>query len=235
MQFNVYRDINNTYYNYYPMVRKMRLVHVEGMGYFVIQSIKEVRGEYTPHKEVVCYSAEYMLNYKPVNLAYTTLVDGGTTVYARSYKFYDKKYPDDTLTYRLFKGANFYDWSFDYDGIPDDLANKYRSFEDTGDGLYGFLQNSVSTAYDCVFTYDIENYIVHAHKKEELIRPTDIIISFDNLMKSCELEELSDDISTILSVHGSDELNLTKVNPTGTNNIYNFDYYLTEDWIGDDF
>lgn len=235
MQFNVYRDINNTYYNYYPMVRKMRLVHVEGMGYFVIQSIKEVRGEYTPHKEVVCYSAEYMLNYKPVNLAYTTLVDGGTTVYARSYKFYDKKYPDDTLTYRLFKGANFYDWSFDYDGIPDDLANKYRSFEDTGDGLYGFLQNSVSTAYDCVFTYDIENYIVHAHKKDELIRPTDIIISFDNLMKSCELEELSDDISTILSVHGSDELNLTKVNPTGTNNIYNFDYYLTEDWIGDDF
>ena len=51
-------------------------------------------------------------------------------------------------------------------------------------------------------------------------------------MKSCELEELSDDIATILAVHGADEMNLTKVNPTGTNNLYKFDYYLNEDWIG---
>lgn len=235
MTLNVYQYFGDTYYNYYPMIRKMRLIHVEGMGYFVIQSVKEVRGEADPHKEVVCYSAEYMLNYKPVNLAITTMVDGGSTVYARSYKFYDEDYPEDTLMYRLFDGANFYDWSFDYSHIDPTLSEKYRSFDDTGDGLYGFLQNYVSTAYDCVFTYDIENYVVSAHKKEELIQPTDIIISFDNLMKSCELEELSDDIATILSVHGADEMNLTKVNPTGTNNLYKFDYYLDEDWIGQDF
>ena len=235
MTLNVYQYFGDTYYNYYPMIRKMRLIHVEGMGYFVIQSVKEVRGETDPHKEVVCYSAEYMLNYKPVNLAITTMVDGGSTVYARSYKFYDEDYPEDTLMYRLFDGADFYDWSFDYSDIDPTLSEKYRSFDDTGDGLYGFLQNYVSTAYDCVFTYDIENYVVSAHKKEELIQPTDIIISFDNLMKSCELEELSDDIATILSVHGADEMNLTKVNPTGTNNLYKFDYYLNEDWIGQDF
>lgn len=235
MTLNVYQYFGDTYYNYYPMIRKMRLIHVEGMGYFVIQSVKEVRGETDPHKEVVCYSAEYMLNYKPVNLAITTMVDGGSTVYARSYKFYDEDYPEDTLMYRLFDGADFYDWSFDYSNIDPTLSEKYRSFDDTGDGLYGFLQNYVSTAYDCVFTYDIENYVVSAHKKEELIQPTDIIISFDNLMKSCELEELSDDIATILSVHGADEMNLTKVNPTGTNNLYKFDYYLDVDWIGPDF
>ena len=56
------------------------MIHVDGMGYFVIQSVKEKRGEGVPYKEVTCYSAEYMLNYKPVNLAYVTMITGGIQV-----------------------------------------------------------------------------------------------------------------------------------------------------------
>lgn len=235
MVFNVYKYFDDIEFDYYSYIRKMRMVHVDGMGYFVIQSVKEKRGEGVPYKEVTCYSAEYMLNYKPVNLAYVTMMTGGTQVYAKSYKFYDAKYPKDTLMYRLFAGADFDDWTFDYSEIDEELAGKYRSFDNTGDGLYGFLQNYVSTAYDCIFTYDIENYKVKVHRKDDLIKPTDIVISFDNLMKSSELEELSDDISTILSVSGSDSLGLSKINPTGTNNIYKLDYYLDEDWIGKSF
>lgn len=235
MTLNVYKYFDDIEFDYYSYIRKMRMIHVDGMGYFVIQSIKEKRGEGVPYKEVTCYSAEYMLNYKPVNLAYVTMMTGGTQVYAKSYKFYDAKYPKDTLMYRLFAGADFDDWTFDYSEIDEDLAGKYRSFDNTGDGLYGFLQNYVSTAYDCIFTYDIENYIVKVHRKDDLIKPTDIVISFDNLMKTSELEELSDDIATILSVSGSDTLGLSKINPTGSNNIYKLDYYLDEDWIGKSF
>lgn len=235
MTLNVYKYFDGNEFDYYSYIRKMRMIHVDGMGYFVIQSVKEKRGEGVPYKEVTCYSAEYMLNYKPVNLAYVTMITGGTQVYAKSYKFYDVKYPKDTLMYRLFAGADFDDWTFDYSEIDEDLADKYRSFDNTGDGLYGFLQNYVSTAYDCIFTYDIENYIVKVHRKNDLIKPTDIVISFDNLMKDSELEELSDDIATILCVSGSDSLGLSKINPTGNNNIYKLDYYLDEDWIGKSF
>ena len=235
MTLNVYKYFDGIEFDYYSYIRKMRMIHVDGMGYFVIQSVKEKRGEGVPYKEVTCYSAEYMLNYKPVNLAYVTMMTGGTQVYAKSYKFYDAKYPKDTLMYRLFAGADFDDWTFDYSKIDEDLAGKYRSFDNTGDGLYGFLQNYVSTAYDCIFTYDIENYVVKVHRKDDLIKPTDIVISFDNLMKTSELEELSDDIATILSVSGSDSLGLSKINPTGNNNIYKLDYYLDEDWIGKSF
>lgn len=235
MTLNVYKYFDDIEFDYYSYIRKMRMIHVDGMGYFVIQSVNEKRGEGVPYKEVTCYSAEYMLNYKPVNLAYVTMMTGGTQVYAKSYKFYDVKYPKDTLMYRLFAGADFDDWTFDYSEIDEDLAGKYRSFDNTGDGLYGFLQNYVSTAYDCIFTYDIENYIVKVHRKNDLIKPTDIVISFDNLMKSSELEELSDDIATILCVSGSDSLGLSRINPTGNNNIYKLDYYLDEDWIGKSF
>lgn len=233
--FRVYKTMNDVNFPEYNLVRKMRLIHFDGIGYFVIQEVSEIFEEMIPYKDVTLYSAEYMLNYKPVNLCLTTMVDGGTTVFAKSYKFYDKDYPNDTLMYRLFAGADFKDWTFDYDSIDESLMTKYRSFDDSGDGLYGFLQNYVSTSYECVFTYDIENYIVSVHKKDDLIRPTDITLSMDNLMKQANLKELSDEISTVLAVKGSDKLSLSKVNPTGTDNIYNFDYYLKEEWIGDDF
>lgn len=233
--FRVYKTMNDVDFPEYNLVRKMRLIHFDGIGYFVIQEVSEIFEEMIPYKDVTLYSAEYMLNYKPVNLCLTTMVDGGTTVFAKSYKFYDKDYPNDTLMYRLFAGADFKDWTFDYGSIDESLMTKYRSFDDSGDGLYGFLQNYVSTSYECVFTYDIENYIVSVHKKDDLIRPTDITLSMDNLMKQANLKELSDEISTVLAVKGSDKLSLSKVNPTGTDNIYNFDYYLKEEWIGDDF
>lgn len=233
--FRVYRTMNDVDFPEYNLVRKMRMIHFDGIGYFVIQDVLEVFEGMIPYKDVTLYSAEYMLNYKPVNLCLTTMVDGGTTVFAKSYKFYDKDYPNDTLMYRLFAGADFKDWTFDYTSIDESLMTKYRSFDDSGDGLYGFLQNYVSTSYECVFTYDIENYIVSVHKKDDLIRPTDITLSMDNLMKQANLKELSDEISTVLAVKGSDKLSLSKVNPTGTDNIYNFDYYLKEEWIGDDF
>ena len=235
MSFRVYKTMNEVNFPEYGLVRKMRMIHVDGMGYFVIQEVSEIFEGEVPYKDVTLYSAEYMLNYKPVNLALTTMVDGGTTVFAKSYKFYDKDYPKDTLMYRLFAGADFKDWTFDYNSIDESLMGKYRSFDDSGDGLYGFLQNYVSTSYECVFTYDIENYVVSVHKKDDLIRPTDITLSMDNLMKQANLKELSDEITTVLAVKGSDKLSLSKVNPTGTNNIYNFDYYLNEEWLGDDF
>jgi len=188
-----------------------------------------------------------MLNYKPVNLTTITSITGGTTTFAKSYKFYDQKYPDTTLMYMLFTAAGFTDWKFDFKSIPEVILNRYRSFDDTGDGLYGFLQNYVSTAYDCVFTYDIENYEVSVHTKEELVTPSSVCLSFDNLLQQANITELSDEISTILAVKGSENMSLSRINPTGTNNIYNFDYYLGkydydgnqddhwQDWIDENF
>jgi hypothetical protein len=63
MSFTVYAKINDVDYPYYDLVRKMRLIHVENMGYFVISEVNEHFEYDIPYKEVSCYSAEYMLNY----------------------------------------------------------------------------------------------------------------------------------------------------------------------------
>ena len=219
----------------FELTRKQRLIHVEGIGYFVIVNVNENHASGTPYKEVTAYSAEFLLNYKPLNVSFTSVL--ATTTYSRSYKFYDFEYPEDTLMCKLFNG--FYDWKFDDSNLKADaddgdteLIGKYRTFSDTGDGLYGFLQNYVAASFECIFIYDIENFTVSAYKLTDVLNYTDVILTFDNLMQSAQIEELPDDICTVLAVSGANSLSLASVNPTGTNNIYKFDYYLTDEWLG---
>ena len=234
MTFTIYKDEKRGDMQF-ELTRKQRLIHVEGIGYFVIVNVNENHDSGTPYKEVTAYSAEFLLNYKPLNVSFTSVL--ATTTYSRSYKFYDFEYPEDTLMYKLFNG--FYDWKFDDSNLKADadngdteLISKYRTFSDTGDGLYGFLQNYVSASFECVFIYDIENFTVSAYKLTDVLNYTDVILTFDNLMQSAQIEELPDDICTVLAVSGANSLSLASVNPTGTNNIYKFDYYLTDEWLG---
>nr|DAO85017.1 MAG TPA: tail protein [Caudoviricetes sp.] len=236
MTFTIYKDEKRGDMQF-ELTRKQRLIHVEGIGYFVIVNVNENHDSGTPYKEVTAYSAEFLLNYKPLNVSFTSVL--ATTTYSRSYKFYDFEYPEDTLMYKLFNG--FYDWKFDDSNLKADADNgdteligKYRTFSDTGDGLYGFLQNYVSASFECVFIYDIENFTVSAYKLTDVLNYTDVILTFDNLMQSAQIEELPDDICTVLAVSGANSLSLASVNPTGTNNIYKFDYYLTDEWLGKD-
>ena len=234
MTFTIYKDEKRGDMQF-ELTRKQRLIHVEGIGYFVIVNVNENHDSGTPYKEVTAYSAEFLLNYKPLNVSFTSVL--ATTTYSRSYKFYDFEYPEDTLMYKLFNG--FYDWKFDDSNLKEDADNgdteligKYRTFSDTGDGLYGFLQNYVAASFECVFIYDIENFTVSAYKLTDVLNYTDVILTFDNLMQSAQIEELPDDICTVLAVSGANSLSLASVNPTGTNNIYKFDYYLTDEWLG---
>lgn len=234
MTFTIYKDEKRGDMQF-ELTRKQRLIHVEGIGYFVIVNVNENHDSGTPYKEVTAYSAEFLLNYKPLNVSFTSVL--ATTTYSRSYKFYDFEYPEDTLMYKLFNG--FYDWKFDDSNLKADADNgdteligKYRTFSDTGDGLYGFLQNYVAASFECVFIYDIENFTVSAYKLTDVLNYTNVILTFDNLMQSAQIEELPDDICTVLAVSGANSLSLASVNPTGTNNIYKFDYYLTDEWLG---
>ena len=46
-----------------------------------------------------------------------------------------------------------------------------------------------------------------------------------------KIEETTKDIITCLSVHGSGDFTISEVNPLGTSNIYDFSYYLNENWM----
>ena len=217
MTFSVYKEYNGYTIPYYDLVTKNRLVHMDGWGWWIIYKTTESFDGGVPYKEVNCYSYEYVLNYKGVNL-----LDG-------TYKFYDELLPEDTLLYKLFSIVP--KWKIGH--VDTNLMSKYRTFDIPDATLYGFLMDDVSTTYQCIFQFDTENMIVNAYEAKNLVKDTDIILTFDNVLKNINIEELDTDIATVLRVNGADNLSINVVNPLGDNRLFNLDYYKTKDWIGD--
>jgi len=221
-------DAYSTYFNsinskikklpFYELISKNRLLHVQEFGYFVIVQVTETNEGNTPVKSVIAYSYEYTLNSKGANI-----LDG-------TYKFYDPINPQNTLLQKLIEIAP----SWKIGTVSSSLCSKYRTFEIPTNSLYSFLMDDVEKAYECIFDFDTENRLINAYTAEEIVKDTDISLSFHNLIKNVKIEETSKDIITCLNVHGSGDFSINEVNPLGTSNIYDFSYYLTSDWMSDD-
>lgn len=212
MTFTVYKT-----FDFYDKIVKNRLIHVEGFGWWIIYQTSESFDGGTPSKDISCYSYEYTLNYKGVNLL------NGT------YKFYDIINQKETLLYKLFQIVP--NWHIGH--VDTELLSLYRTFDIPESTLYGFLMDDVSTTYQCIFQFDTENLEINVYKANNLVSNTDIMLTFDNVLKQINMEELSTDIYTCLRVNGADNLSINVVNPLGDNKLYNFDYYKNSDWIED--
>lgn len=223
LTFTVYSEYNGYKPEYYDKLEKNRLLHVIGFGYFVIQNYTQTFENKVNKKEITAYSAEYLLNFKGINLTFVTTPASATStkVISKSYKFYDLINPEGTLLYELISACP--QWKIDY--VSMSLMDKRRSFDETDEGLYGFLCNTVAESYEAIFIFDYENYTVSAYDKDEAVKDTQIVLTFDNLLKNAHLEELSSDTYTVLNVSGADTLSIASINPTGSKKIFKFDYY----------
>lgn len=224
LSFTAYSSYNGIKCEFYDKLEKGRLIHVINFGYFVIQSYEEDFQYQVSSKSITAYSAEYLLNFKGVNLTFVTTPTSSTStkVISKSYKFYDLINPEGTLLYELM--AICPQWKIKY--VSTSLMEKRRSFDATDDGLYGFLCNTVAESYEAVFIFDYENYTVSAYDKDDVLSDTQIVLTFDNLLKNAKLEELSSDTYTVLNVSGADTLSIASINPTGSKKIFMFDYYV---------
>lgn len=57
-------------------------------------------------------------------------------------------------------------------------------------------------------------------------KDTNILLTFDNVLKNATIEELSDDIYTVLDVTGADNLSIARISPIGTSQLFKLDYYV---------
>ena len=216
-RFNAVSEVNFDLYknDFYDLISKNRLIKIQGFGYFVIVSVTETNEGTLPYKSITAYSYEYTLNSKGANIK-----DG-------TYKFYDPVNPKDTLLQKLLEIAP----SWEIGTVSSSLWNRYRTFEIPTNSLYSFLMEDVEKAYECIFDFDTENKFINAYTSEDIVKDTNISLSFHNLIKNVKIEETTKDIITCLSVHGSGDFTISEVNPLGTANIYDFSYYLNEGWM----
>lgn len=222
----IYEKMNDVINPYYDRIIKNKLLHIDGFGYFVIQDYEEAYEDKVHNRDITAYSAEYMLNSKGINLTFVTTAGNinntsSTTVVTSNYFFYRTQQPEKSLLHQLIKVVPL--WSIGY--VSPSLMTKSRSFSETDKGLYGFLTNEVSQSYEALFVFDNENFTINAYDTTEVVKNTNIMLSFDNLIKNATVSELSDDVYTVINVSGAENLTIAKINPNGTKKLFCLDYY----------
>lgn len=199
----------------YPYIQGQRQIYVNNLGYFIIQSVEETDDGKNPFKTIDAVSCEIEIDNK------------GLVLQEGVYQFYSNTNPENTIMGMVIEKLP--NWSIGK--VPDTLLTRHRHFDDLTTQLYNFLTNEVQELYSCIFDFDIKNRIINVIDADEGIQSTDIYLSHENLVHELQVQTRIDDCATALEVLGGDDLDISAVNPTGGNIIYDFSYVKSTDWM----
>lgn len=201
----------------YDLLTSMRVIEVEGYGQFILQ--KPVENDDTISKIKTCkaYSLEHELSNKKI-----TLEEG-------TYNFWNPLAKESSIMGIIL--SEIPSWTFKLEEGSNDLIGKYRTFGADNRTIYDFMQSDLREAYGCIFYFDTKERIIYARSIEEKPVTKSVYLSKRNLLHEIEIEENTDDLITVMDVHGADELDIRSVNPMGVNKIYNLDFYMNESYF----
>lgn len=277
------------YYNY---VEGLRLVYLEGFGYFQLQD-PEINGDgIQEYKHINAYSLEYSLSQRYLETFIINKGDVGDTICSiDGVVLYNKNDVGHSLLNLALQKA--YGWTVGH--VDEELMTQSRSFEIDRQSIYDFIMNDICDTFKCYVEFDTINNTVNLYSENEIERhigngekktfelknalsdtsiitinghtitqytynhitreltfpiapakgdiievtdefkhkyDTDIIIAFENLSNEMKVNYSADDIKTVLTVKGADDLDIRDVN-FGLPSIMNLDYYCTPEWMGD--
>ena len=201
---------------YYDYLVHRRLVYVPELGYFMISDVNEKGDGITKYKEITCKSLEVEFENRKVSL------------FKGQYSFWNSISSGSPTLVETIE-SYMPGWTIQVDEPT--LDRNYKSFDVSDTTLYNFMMTAVEEAYRCIFTYDTINKIVHVSTVPNATTETNIYISYDNLIKTIDIKEVTDNLVTALSVYGGNELSINIVNPMGTPTIYNFEYFKNTNWM----
>ena len=195
----------------YRALQNRRLIFVEDVGYFSISSVSDDYVNGVHYKDIKAESCEVEMQNKLV-----PYIEDGT------YLFTD-------LLEKIVAVLPM--WTIGE--VNGDVAKKYRTFEGVSTELnaLAFLQENMQDAYECIFHFDTINRRIDVYDQNNYFAETQIHITKADVINTLTISEGSEDLYTALNVQGDENLNISPVNPIGTNVIYNFDHYL--DWMTD--
>ena len=191
----------------------MRIVELQDMGQFILVNPKEVGDGVKKIKYCKAYSLEYEFTFKKLSLASST------------YNFWNPVTPDSTLMSIILEMMP--SWHIGH--IDDELVGKYRTFEVSDENLYNFIKGTIQDSYNCIFDFDTMTREINVKSASSLVPTNPVYISNSNLAKEITVEENTESIVTRLDVNGADGVDIRDVNPMGTNQIINLDYFMNTD------
>lgn len=108
--------------------------------------------------------------------------------------------------------------------IDTSLRSLRRSFEEDSVDVLSFFQK-MSKAFRCIFQFDSEHMEVNAYDLSTYGQNTNICLTYDTILNNCSIQSDSDEIYTVFTVEGEDDLLINPVN-LGSSDIVNINYFL---------
>lgn len=277
---------------YYDYVEGLRLVYLEGFGYFQLQDPEIDGNGIQEYKHINAYSLEYSLSQRYLENFIINEGDVGDTVGSiDGAVLYNPDDIEHSLIHLVLQKA--YGWTVGH--VDEELAKQSRSFEIDRQSIYDFIMNDMCETFKCYVEFDTINNTISIYAENEVERfigdgetnifnlqndistdtditinghvvteykynlttkelsfdnvpaqgdiievsnefkhkyDTDVIIAFENLSNDMKVNYSADDIKTVLTVKGSDDLDIRNVN-FGLPSIMNLDYYCIPEWMGD--
>lgn len=213
LEFEIPAWVDGEAVPHYDAVVGMRVVELQDIGQFLLVNPKEVGDGVKKIKQCRGYSLEYEFTFKKLSLASAT------------YNFWNPVTPESTLLQMILDMMP--SWSL---GVVDSaLIGKYRTFEVSDENLYNFMKGTIQDAYQCIFDFDTMERRIHVKSASSTVPTNPVYLSSENLATEITVEENTEGIVTRLDVNGADGVNIRDVNPMGTNQIINLDYFMTTD------
>lgn len=213
LEFEVPAQVDGVDTPHYDAVIGMRIIELQDIGQFILINPKEVGDGVKKIKYCKAYSLEYEFTFKKLSLASST------------YNFWNPVTPDSTLMQIILELMP--SWSLGY--IDSELVGKYRTFEVSDENLYNFIKGTIQESYNCVFDFDTMTRRINVKSAKSTVPTNPIYISNGNLAEEITVEENTENIVTRLDVNGADGVTIRDVNPMGTNQIINLDYFMNTD------
>lgn len=213
LEFNLPAQVDGKDTPHYKAVVGMRIIDLQDIGQFILMNPKETGDGVKKTKACKAYSLEYEFTFKKITLENAT------------YNFWNPVTPDSTLLGIILELMP----SWSVGSVDSALVGKYRTFEVSDENVYNFIKGTVQTSYNCIFDFDTYNRKINVKDASSTVPTNPIYISNANLAKEITVEENTEEIVTRLDVNGADGVNIRDVNPSGTNQIVNLDYFMTTD------
>lgn len=227
----------------YDYIQTKRLVYATNIGWFEISDVSEHDNGVVKYKSIATKSYQAVLKNK------------GFISEERVYCFYNPNDPYDDrydsteeasipsvlgqwskqlgIKQELSQGTSepktpYVDWTVTYINsslIYAGAGSKCRTFKKNTTYGYDWIVNDVENAFEVVVLFDFMYKTIHVMTPEEVSQKVNVIYTFNNFMKNIEVNEDSEDIVTVLNCNGNN-CDITAVNPTGTNYICDFSYFM---------
>lgn len=213
IEFELPAWVNGKPTPHYDAVIGMRVVDLQDVGQFILVNPKETGDGIKKIKACKGYSLEYEFTFKKLSLSSAT------------YNFWNPVTPDSTLLGIILEMMP----SWHVGSIDSALVGKYRTFEVSDENLYNFIKGTVQNSYNCIFDFDTYNRRINVKDASSTVATNPVYISNTNLAKEISVEENTENIVTRLDVNGAEGVNIRDVNPSGSNQIVNLDYFMNTD------